>query len=235
MQINMRDRFSGSASARALGRHQRRSKIALFLLGSAGLVLLLSVAYWLLNTDAVFSTTTSPNQTYTVDLKGSKARALFTRNEVSADVSKKGQPFASDIWLHSARNAFDLSFEAGYPDVRWLNENLVEFYRPQYFEKGSDSLVVRNSSPKPIKYIRVQSLNKFLLLDLAEGSSVSMKIPAPRGDSQWLAVEGVFSDGQIIPFNDQSFNRQSTQLNSFHYQIEISSNGSLIQALEGQP
>jgi hypothetical protein len=87
-------------------------------------------------------------------------------SEVRVDVLKRGQPFASDIWLHSARNPFDLSFEAGFPQLRWPSDNLVEFYRQQYFEKGSDVLAVRNSSSQRIRYIRLQSVNKFLLFDL---------------------------------------------------------------------
>lgn len=233
MPVNMHDRFTRLNSAKTLGQSYPLSKVVLFLVVSLGLALF-SAGYWLLKAQSVFSTTSSPNHTYTVSLKGSKARALLMRNEVRADVSKEGQPFISDIWLHSARNAFDLSFEVGYPDVRWPTENLVEFYRQQYFEKGFDLLTVRNSSRKPIKYIRVQSLNKFLLFDFEPGTSVSLRIPSPRGDSQWIAVEGVFSDGQIVPFNHQDFDRRSTQLNRFEYQIEISSSGSSINSTEDQ-
>ena len=63
----------------------------------------------------------------------------FVVLEVRADVSKAGQLFVSDIWLHRAEDSFDLSFEAGFPDVRWLTDNIVEFYRPEYFDQGADS------------------------------------------------------------------------------------------------
>lgn len=205
---------------------------ALFLILSIALGLSLFVGYWLLKPETIFSSVTSPNHTYTVELKGSKTRPLLIPHEVRVDVLKTGQPFASDIWLHSAQDSFDLSFEAGYPDLRWLNDNLVEFYRQEYFEKGSDSLTTRNTSLKPIKYIRVQSVNKFLLFDFEPGTSVSMKIPAPRGDWQSIAVEGMFTDGQFIPFQHKSFDRRATQSNSFNYQLEITASGSLLEAEE---
>jgi hypothetical protein len=58
-----------------------------------------------------------------------------------------------------------------------------------------------------------------------------MEIPAPRGDFQWIAVEGLFLDGQVIPFNHKSFDRRSTQEIRSNYRIEINSNGSLIEAV----
>lgn len=232
MPINKSESFPGATFAQLRNLGDRIPNIGLIFLGLCALTLSLSVAYWLLNSQTVFSTTASPNQTYILNLKGSKGRALFARREVRVDVLKKEQPFASDIWLHSAENAFDLSFEAGYPDLRWLKDNCVEFYRQQYFEGGSDHLTIRNSSQKHIKYIRVQSLNKFLLFDVEPAASILVKIPAPRGDSQWIAVEGVFSDGQIIPFNYGSFDRQSSHSNSVSYRLEITSSDSLIEPTE---
>ena len=228
----MSERFPGATLAQSRNFGDRIRNIGLIFLGLGALTLLLSVAYWRLTSETVFSTTASPNQTYIVSLKGSKGRAIFARQEVRVDVLRKEQPFASDIWLHSAQNAFDLSFEAGCPNLRWLTDNCVEFYRQQYFDDGSDHLTVRNSSQKHIKYIRVQSVNKFLLFDVEPAASISVKIPAPRGDSQWIAVEGVFSDGQIIPFNHRSFDRRSSQSNSVSYQVEITSSSSLIEPSE---
>lgn len=59
-----------------------------------------------------------------------------------------------------------------------------------------------------------------------------MKIPAPRGDSQSIAVEGMFADGQFIPFQHKSFDWRSSQSNSFDYQLEITASGSLVETVE---
>ena len=147
---------------------------------------------------------------------------------------KFGQPFVSDIWLHSTEDSFDLSFESGFPNVRWFN-NTVEFYRPEYFEKGLDSLLVSNRAAVTIKNVRIQSENKFLLFELPSGTSVSLNIPAPRGDSQWIALEGAFSDGKEIPFRSKTFNRRSTQRKHSVYEMSIDESGSIIEAKGPSP
>jgi hypothetical protein len=131
--------------------------------------------------------------------------------------------------LHSTGDSFDLSFEAGFPDVRWLDDNVVEFYRAQYYERGADSLEVENRETKTIKYLRVQAVNKLLICELRTGSSVTVGIPAPRGDSQWIAVEGGFTNGAAIPFTWKSFDRRSRQQQHFTYQISIDSSGPTIE------
>jgi hypothetical protein len=172
-----------------------------------------------------FFESSSPNGTYSVRLKGDKGRSLLLSHEIMADVTKHGAAYVSNIFMHSTHNAFDLSFEAGFPDARWLNDSILEFYRQEYFEKGFDSLVVENSDSRSIKYLRVQAHNKFLIFDIEPKSSVSLRIPAPRGDSQWIALEGAFNDNQKIDFYQKSFNRRSTQRTHFSYKIILSSSG----------
>lgn len=81
-----------------------------------------------------------------------------------------------------------------------------------------------------IKYLRIQSENKFLLLEVPSGTSVSLNIPAPRGDSQWIALQGAFSDRKEIPFSSKTFNRRSTQRKHSVYEISIDESGSIIEA-----
>ena len=177
--------------------------------------------YCLHNRSGVFFTTNSPRGTYSVSLKGDERRTLLFPHEVKADVLKTGRPFVSDIFMHSSHNAFDLSFEAGFPDARWIKDNALEFYRREYYENGSDSLLIRNGSDRAVKFMRVQALNKFLVFDLEPGSSISLQIPAARGDSQWIAVEGAFNDNEKIGFYQRSFDRRSTQRVRFNYKILI--------------
>jgi hypothetical protein len=174
----------------------------------AVLALIVVGRFWIKQRTHEFLTSTSPDDTYTVRLKGNKGRPRIIPNEVRADVFKAGQLFVSDIWLHRTEDSFDLSFEAGFPQVRWLTDNTVEFYRPDYFDLGADSLTVENKSGKLIKYLRVQSENKFLIFELGSGKSISLKIPAARGDSQWIAVAGAFADGLEIPFKSRSFEKR---------------------------
>jgi hypothetical protein len=204
----MKGSFSSTSSARTSSVDLFASPLVWLLFGGFLCATIFGLQLWINSKRAVFLRTASPGNTYTINLKGDKSRAFIIPNEVRADVFKLGQPFVSDIWLHSALDAFDLSFEAGFPDVRWLGESTVEFYRAQYFEDGMDSLLVSNKAEKSVKYLRVQSENTFLLFDMQSGTSISLVLPAPRGDSQWIAVEGAFTDGTEIPFKLE--NLQST-------------------------
>jgi hypothetical protein len=198
-------------------------------LGCCFAILLVGFWYWI-QSNSVFSTTSSPDHTYLVKLKGEKGRALLRSNEVRVDVLKRGTPFLSDVYLHSAGDAFDLSFEAGFPDIRWLGDSVVEFYRKQYFDKGSDALILENQTASYIKWLRVQSENKVLLFDLPPRSAVSFEIPATRTDTQWIGIEGAFLDGKGIPFNSKSFDRHSSQRKHFTYQVSITDSGFTIQS-----
>ena len=184
------------------------------------LAVIVGARFWVKERTQEFLTTTSPDHTYTVRLKGSKGRPLIIPNEVKADVSKVGQLFVSDIWLHQAEDSFDVSFEAGFPHVRWIADNTVEFYRLDSFDRGADSLTVENNTGKLIKYLRVQSENKFLIFELGSGKSISLKIPAARGDSQWIAVAGAFADGLEIPFKSGSFDKR--QHSNYHIRVALS-------------
>lgn len=185
---------------------------------------------WLNTKYGEFLNTASPNNTYTVVLKGDRGRPWIIPSKVRADVFKLGQPFISDIQLHSTNDLFDLSFEAGFPNVRWLGDRTVEFYRAQHFEYGADALVVSNRAASSIQYLRVQAENKFLLFDMQAGATVSLEIPAPRGDWQDIALEGAFTGGQQIKFSSNSFERRSTQRKRSVYQIIVEESGSIIEA-----
>ena len=191
--------------------------------------------YYYLHRPSVFFTTSSPSKTYSVNLKGDGRRSLLLSHEVRADVLKSGRPFISDVYIHSSNNAFDLSFEAGFPDARWLGNNALELYRPEYFERGSDSLIIRNSSDKAVKYLRAQGVNKFLIFDLEPGSSIVLQIPAPRGDTQWIDVWGAFNDNQEIVFCQKGFDRHSTQRVHTNYQIRITPSEVQIEEVPNLP
>jgi hypothetical protein len=190
--------------------------------------LLLSLTYCSQRWQAVFFTTSSPGHTYEVRLKGNKGRPLLIPNEVSVDVLKASRPFLSDLWLHSTSDSFDLSFEAGYPDVRWRSENVVEFYRKEYYDRGLDSLILTNRASKSIQWLRVQSVNKHLIFEMPTGNSIQLEMPAPRGDSQWIGVEGAFTDGKKIEFSAKSFDRKNSQSKRSTYDLVITDSAVVI-------
>jgi hypothetical protein len=165
----------------------------LLCVGALLTAVIISLALYFLGLrSSAFLSTTSPGGIYTVNLTGQKGRPLFLTNEVRFSVSKHGEPVVWDRHLHSA-DALDLSFEAGYPNYRWLGETVLQFYREDYFNAAPpDTLVIVNKAGRVIKWLRVQSVDKFLLLDLQPASEISLPNSAPRGSSKEIYVEGEF-------------------------------------------
>ena len=178
-----------------------------------------------------FFTTSSPNGTYRVSLTGRKARpALGFTNEVCFEVLKNGEPFIPKTYLHSA-DSFDLSFEAGYPNHDWLSENMLHFYREEYFNKGRpDKLIVANKTAETIRYLRVQSIDKFLLFDLQASSSVELAASPPRGDIKWVGAEGEFSNGRKIELKGVNFKTREELGSAFIYYISVTDHGLVVES-----
>ncbi|HEU4869854.1 MAG TPA: hypothetical protein VFT08_03315 [Pyrinomonadaceae bacterium] len=203
--------------------------ISLVVLGVVLLVAVLGARAWINNKTAVFTRTTSPQNTYSVSLKGAKGRPLLIPYWVRADVYKMGQPYVADVWLHEAWDPFDLSFEAGFPKIRWPANNVVEFYRPENFENGNDVIIVQNRSGKLIRCLFVRSVSKFLVLDFRPEASLNLKVPKTKGDSQWFLFEGILDDGTNIPRKHGDFDRRGTRERDCTYLLSIVESGSAIE------
>ena len=201
----------------------------LLVLGVVLLVAVLGARAWINNKTAVFTSTTSPKNTYSVSLKGAKGRPFLIPYWVSADVHKTGEPYVADVLLHEAWDAFDLSFESGFPEIRWPANNVVEFYRPENFENGNDVIIVQNRSGKPLRCLFIHAVSNFLVLDLRPAASLSLKVPKSRGDSHWLGFEGTLDDGTNIPRKFGDFDRRGTRERDCTYLLSIFKSSSAIE------
>jgi len=198
-----------------------------------GLVIVLLVAVfgaraWINKRTAVFTTTTSPQGTYSINLKGAKGRPLLIPYLVRADVYKMGEPLVADVLLHEAWDAFDCSFELGFPEIRWPANNVVEFYGPGFYEDGNDILIIQNRSGKAVNCLYIDSVSKFIVVDMRPGASLSLKVPIPRTDWPWFGYEGVLDDGTPIPPKFDNFNRRSPTTDCT-YVLSILESGSMIE------
>ena len=163
--------------------------------------------YWFKFREPLILTTTSPASTYTVVLNGRADRpGLFgLEHTVRFRVLKSGQQVVSDQTLHSG-DWFDPSYSILYPQHAWQSENVLHFYRKEYFDGGQPStIVVGNKSNQTIKYLMVNSINAYLLFDLQPGSVTTLRIPPTRGDLTYLRVEGVYADGREVNVTGSDF------------------------------
>ncbi len=152
-----------------------------------------------------FATIQSPDSSYTVNLYGQKERpALFTV-EVGVIVLKKGETFWSYQTLHTG-DAFDISFELGWPDHRWIGDNVLQLYREENFSgrKYPEILILANKSDKAIRQLRIESNNdKFLGFDLLPDTEIRLTASPPKGDSSTIWIVGMFDDG--LSFEKSAF------------------------------
>jgi hypothetical protein len=180
-------------------------------------------------------TTSSPNGTYNVRLTGRRDRPkmLFVTNQVFFSVTKNGQEFLTNKYIHSG-DWLDPSFDSSYPQHAWVSEDRLRFYREDFFRDGQpETIVVQNKTQKDIQYLRVASVDAFLLFDMQPGTAIKLIVSGPRADNRWITVEGEFSDRQSIKQNEGFvFNKEKK--GPFTYHITINSDKTTIDSPELQ-
>lgn len=171
----------------------------------------------------VFLSTTSPQGTYTVRLTGQKGRPKipFAVHQVFFSVDLDSKVFLLDQYFHSG-DWLDPSFNHLYPEHRWLGEDILQFYKEEFFNDGQpESIVVLNRTNRVIQYLRVTPLDTFLLFNVAPHSSVTLRVSPSRTDSRWISVQGQFQGGQPIKGNGSGFLFPKEKQGPFSYRVYI--------------
>ncbi len=181
-----------------------------------------------------FLTTSSPKGIYRVSFIGQQSRPKvpFVSNEVVFSVTKNGSDFLKNKYFHSG-DWLDPSFDLLYPQHQWRRDDLVHFYRQEYFNQGErESIVVENKTRKVIPYLRVTSVDSFLMFEIQPGASSTLVVSAPRTDNRWVNVEGEFLDGKKIKNQGVGFLFKPGQKGPFAYYICINEDDLTIESPE---
>ena len=185
-----------------------------------------------LSESEAFLTTTSPKGTYTVRLTGQKDRPKlpFVSHQVLFSVSRGDEAVFKDKYLHSG-DWFDPSFDIAYTEHAWLSDQILRFYKKDFFNEGQlESILVLNKTREIIRYLRVTSLDTFLVLDVQPESTTTMAVSPPRGDSVWIKVEGEFAGGRQIKGNGVGFLFPKGKHGPFTYYVYLNENGFTIES-----
>jgi len=183
-----------------------------------------------------FLTTTSPKGTYTVRLTGRKDRPRipFVNHEVRFSVTKGEKLFLSDKFLHSG-DWLDPSFELWYPENSWFSENILQFYKREFRSDGAqESIIVLNKTAQTIPFLRIVSVDTFLLFDVQAGTASTLAVSAPRTDSRWVSVEGELAGHHAIKSAEEGFVLAAAQKGPFVYYVYVTENGISIESLDLQ-
>jgi hypothetical protein len=178
-----------------------------------------------------FLTTSSPNGTYTVRLTGRKGRPtiLFRTNQVFFSVTRNAKEFLSNKHIHSG-DWLDPSFDSSYPQYEWLSEDRLHFFREDFFRDGQpETIVVQNKTQKNIPYLRVASVDAFLLFDIKPGAAFKLIVSGPRTDNRWITAEGEFSDSQGIQ-QSEGFIFNKERKGPYTYHIIVNSDKTTIES-----
>lgn len=112
---------------------------------------------------------------------------------ITFEVTKRGQPYVTQAYLHSDSDSFD----SESPVREWVAPNALYVG----FRTGGDpvhTLVVRNEGSSAIKWMRVGAQEFFLVFDLASGAAISLRAYAWEGGSYGYTAEGQFQNGRRI-------------------------------------
>lgn len=196
---------------------------------SAGIFIVLLLIYYVYEAlKPPFFTTVSPEKNYTVQLYGQKERPAFFTVEVGMVVLKNGYVFWPYQTLHSG-DFMDLSFELGWPEHRWIGNNILQFYSESNFSqtKCAERIYLRNNSANKIRRLQITSNNeKFLGFDLPLGFETQLTASPTKGDSSGLFVEGKYSEGE--QFENSRASRRLSPNKCVDYNVFFTDNGIVI-------
>lgn len=197
---------------------KRYKLIALIITLTIGIII-----YRLLLKPHAWLSTSSPNETYTVELTGDKSRPSFLaiEHEVDFNVLKNGNRFIENARAHSG-DWMDISFELAYPEHAWINENVLRFWRnPERPDKAAyDTMLIFNETGKTIRYFRINSKDMFLVFDMQPNSTIKLS-PSSQSGLSWVTCEGEFEDGQHITCNGVNFSHEDKENEPLKYCVSV--------------
>lgn len=195
-------------------------RTAIYILGVA--VILGIIAFAIFAQTPVWLSTSSPNKTYTVELRGNKSRPRIPliEHQTRFTLLKNGQATIKNAFVDSY-DWFDSAFENSYPQHIWVNDSVLRFgLNVAESEKSPDSLAISNDAGKPIKYLIITALDMVFVFDMPPKSNIKLPVPHERWLS-WITCEGEFNDGQQISWKGVNFFHQDQIREPLRYCITI--------------
>src|SRR5262245_46445085 len=159
------------------------------------------MVHWWVAEPAVWLSSSSPDQTYKVELTGDKGRGgFFVPAVVKYNLIKNGHLLAKNRKAHSG-NAMDISFEIAYPEHTWISENVIRFWRNESgaIDDSVNKISISNVANKIVKYLMLKTTYMFFVFDIQPHSTLQLSFTRrPEITSIWC--EGEFDDGSRFEY-----------------------------------
>ncbi len=169
-----------------------------------------------------FLTTSSPNETYTVEFQGNKYAPTipFVDHETRFNLFKEGQYIVKGGYVDQY-DWFDSDFAGMYPEYRWVTESALRIGKDiSYSEKSTDSLIVVNKTSRSIRYLRIVAGDMLFIFEMPPNSKSWFPVPF-LGELPWVTGEGDFSDNQKIKWDGVNFQNKDKLKHSLRYCISV--------------
>jgi hypothetical protein len=186
-------------------------------------------------------TATSPDQSYTVELKEHvKDLSATSSGEVIhtvwMNVFRGNQPILKDVALYGGDSYDDRFFDL-FPEYNWASNSIIHFGSKNNDSPSLyDEVTIWNETNRAVSYLRVvvEKNEMFLLFDIQPKSSVRLLTHAQTNqgrDYSWIGVEGKL-DNKDIPHYGLNFRVLDLNKNPAHYYIIIKNEGLTICSKE---
>ncbi len=117
------------------------------------------------------SSTSSPNNTYTVQISQERSFPYIGRY-VYLNASRSGEPILKRKLLYTG-DFLDQEFNSLYPKHSWLSESILKIGRGEGAQ--SDALQISNNTSYRLKYLLIETYeDKFILLDVEPGVNINL-------------------------------------------------------------
>jgi len=176
-------------------------------------------------------TTTSPNNTYTVQLKEQAAisRVPFSghgNHAVSLSVLKVGGRTVENEGLYGG-DVYDDRFLDLFPVHDWISESIIRFGKKDTIPQSQhDEVYVANNTNQVITYLTLRAKKDEMILqfDLQPKSVVKLYVEPQsdqRADLSWIWCKGKFVSGQNILETGTNFKIRGKYNGPAHYCVSV--------------
>lgn len=179
------------------------------------------------NHSNLFLTTSSPSNTYKVELSGNPhTPSIFSaevENETRFSIFKKDQLIVTNEYL-DRYDYLDSGFADMYPENKWINESVLRFGKDiENSERRTDILFVSNKTNKEITYLKIISDDLLLIFDMPPNSKLKLKVPHQNYNS-WVWSYGKFANGQSMKGNGANFYHKDKINKPLRYCVSVEEN-----------
>jgi len=121
--------------------------------------------------------------------------SIFGENaQIRVEVQKEGKPYTALFLYEAGPN--DSPFVVRYPQVAWIDKNLLRLSQPGPSSLPTIQFTLRNETPSTIRWLQVKADGLLLAFELQPRSLITQTLQS--GGDPALSVRGEFEDGREV-------------------------------------